>query len=139
MNARVYDPGIGRFLQADSFMGWLDEPASLNRYGYAYNNPVKHADLTGNDVYFTGHNLFPIPWVNHGAWLIIPNDQKWAANDWHFRLGGINDGIAAGKYYLVISAGPEFAGFDRLRSGLFRDTDAPAKNVSMTCLFLQEM
>jgi RHS repeat-associated protein len=52
MNARVYDPLIGRFMSADS---WIDKPLSLqsyNRYGYVHNNPLRYTDPTG-------HELFP--------------------------------------------------------------------------------
>ncbi len=46
MNARLYDPEIGRFIQADSMV----EPEAtqgLNRYSYVLNNPLTFTDPTG--------------------------------------------------------------------------------------------
>ena len=48
MNARVYDPELGRFLQADSI---VQEPylgQNLNRYSYVLNNPLSYTDPTGH-------------------------------------------------------------------------------------------
>src|SRR5688500_5409273 len=45
-NARWYDPGLGRFAQADSIV-----PARVqgyDRYAYVNNNPVKYTDPTGH-------------------------------------------------------------------------------------------
>jgi RHS repeat-associated protein len=47
MNARLYDPEIGRFIQADSYV----EPEAtqgLNRYSYVLNNPLSATDPSGN-------------------------------------------------------------------------------------------
>jgi RHS repeat-associated protein len=40
LRQRYYDPSLGRFLSRDALGG-------LNRYGYAYNNPLKFVDVTG--------------------------------------------------------------------------------------------
>jgi RHS repeat-associated protein len=47
MGARLYDPELGRFIQADDFV----EPEAtqgLNRYSYVLNNPLSATDPTGN-------------------------------------------------------------------------------------------
>jgi RHS repeat-associated protein len=46
--ARYYAPGIGRFVQQDSFAGVLADTASLNRYSYAHNSPAVHTDPSGH-------------------------------------------------------------------------------------------
>lgn len=57
LRARYYDPVIGRFTQQDSVMYTIQkpptdqqiiEPLSLNLYAYAYQNPVKYRDPSGN-------------------------------------------------------------------------------------------
>ena len=46
--SRAYDPAIGRFVSPDSIVPDPLNPQSLNRYGYAYNNPLKYTDPTGH-------------------------------------------------------------------------------------------
>lgn len=48
LRARHYHPGIGRFLQRDTFTGSVSEPLSLNRYTYVENNPFSRVDPTGH-------------------------------------------------------------------------------------------
>jgi RHS repeat-associated protein len=50
MNARVYDPDIGRFLSPDPTIAHPHNPQSFNRYSYAYNNPLNAVDPTGFTV-----------------------------------------------------------------------------------------
>lgn len=47
MNGRVYDPEIGRFVQADPIIQAPYNPQSLNRYSYVMNNPLGTTDPTG--------------------------------------------------------------------------------------------
>lgn len=49
-DARLYDPGIGRFICADSIVPDMYDPQSLNRYAYCYNNPLRYNDPTGHTV-----------------------------------------------------------------------------------------
>jgi RHS repeat-associated protein len=46
--ARFYDPELGRFTTQDSVLGEVDEPPSLNRYGYAWGNPLLFVDPEGH-------------------------------------------------------------------------------------------
>ncbi len=48
MNARVYDPYLGRFLSADPVLPDPYDMQSFNRYAYVLNNPLKYIDPTGN-------------------------------------------------------------------------------------------
>lgn len=45
---RYYDPGIGRFLSRDRWLGSDQEPDTLNPYTYAYGNPVIYSDPDGH-------------------------------------------------------------------------------------------
>jgi hypothetical protein len=47
MNARVYDPDIGRFLSPDPTVPYTHNPQSFNRYSYVMNNPLNRYDPTG--------------------------------------------------------------------------------------------
>ena len=46
-NARYLDPDTGRFLSFDPFEGYDDKPVSLNKYLYAYQNPLVYTDPDG--------------------------------------------------------------------------------------------
>jgi RHS repeat-associated protein len=48
LQARYYDPELGRFLSRDTLTGGLSAPQSLNRYSYVTNNPVRYADPSGH-------------------------------------------------------------------------------------------
>jgi RHS repeat-associated protein len=47
MHARFYNPLLGRFLSTDAVVGEARRPQSLNRYGYALNNPLSLVDPDG--------------------------------------------------------------------------------------------
>ena len=47
MNARYYDPKIGRFITPDPLLGNITSPRSTNRFTYVLNNPVRFVDQTG--------------------------------------------------------------------------------------------
>jgi RHS repeat-associated protein len=47
MNGRLYDPRIGRFLQADPYIQRHDNTQSYNRYSYVLNNPLNATDPSG--------------------------------------------------------------------------------------------
>jgi RHS repeat-associated protein len=47
-NARIYDPTLGRFVSADSFIPDPLSGQSLNRYSYVGNNPLSATDPSGH-------------------------------------------------------------------------------------------
>ncbi|WP_344267014.1 RHS repeat-associated core domain-containing protein, partial [Streptomyces sodiiphilus] len=49
LGARLYDPGVGRFLSADPVLD-LADPSQSNGYAYAHNNPVTHSDPSGLSI-----------------------------------------------------------------------------------------
>jgi hypothetical protein len=77
MDARWYDPNIGRFTTQDSYMGDIYTSQSLNRYSYVMNNPVNMWDPTGH----------------------VP---EWVGNDHHFETSG--DASTADAYDSVGSS-----------------------------------
>ena len=48
LNARMYSPNLGRFLQEDTYLGSKDDPLSLNLYAYCHNEPIMYYDPTGH-------------------------------------------------------------------------------------------
>jgi RHS repeat-associated protein len=50
LNARLYDPSIGRFLSADSVVPDPQDGQSYNRYSYTNNRPLSLTDPTGHEA-----------------------------------------------------------------------------------------
>lgn len=48
MNARMYDPVLGRFLSPDTYVQFPDNAQSYNRYTYVNNNPLSYTDPSGH-------------------------------------------------------------------------------------------
>jgi GH24 family phage-related lysozyme (muramidase) len=74
MNARLYDPELGRFIQADDFV----EPEAtqgLNRYSYVLNNPLSATDPSGN------FSLRQALGIVVGVVAAIVSGQLWALNN----------------------------------------------------------
>ncbi len=55
--ARYYDPEIGRFISADTFVQYPANPQSFNRYSYCLNNPLRYIDPSGHIVTVEGFNV----------------------------------------------------------------------------------
>jgi RHS repeat-associated protein len=66
MDARYYEPSLGRFISSDSVVPDLLNPQSLNRYSYVYNNPISYKDPTGYQAKGSDPN----------EWAPWPYDQK---------------------------------------------------------------
>ena len=58
MNARLYDPVLGRFLSPDPYVQLPDFTQAMNRYGYCMNRPLCYVDKNGE--FFFGAFLGPI-------------------------------------------------------------------------------
>ena len=58
MNARLYDPVIGRFLSPDPYVQHPESTQGFNRYTYCLNNPLVYSDESGKyfviDAFFAG-------------------------------------------------------------------------------------
>ncbi len=47
LRARYYDSSLGRFVSADPFSGFMNDPMSLHNYQYANSNPTRYTDPSG--------------------------------------------------------------------------------------------
>ena len=125
---RYYDPSTGRYLTPDP----IGLAGGLNGYGYAGQDPMGSVDPTGLKVYVTGHNI-PGTSSWHSALLLVPDDQAAFANKPGYLFGGAADGVANGKWYQVVSAGPSrgwnLIAPDKLVDERNRSTDLPSKNI----------
>lgn len=81
LNARLYDPVIGRFLSPDPYVQSPDNPANFNRYAYGLNNPLKYTDESGE---FFIIDSFIIGLIG-GGW---DRACQMAKNDWRI-WGGL--------------------------------------------------
>jgi RHS repeat-associated protein len=52
MNARLYDPVLGRFLSPDPYVQAPNFSQNLNRYAYSLNNPLVFADPSGEKLWY---------------------------------------------------------------------------------------
>lgn len=60
MNARLYDPQLGRFIQADPTVQSPGNPQTLNRYSYAGNNPLTYVDPSGYGFFSSLFKVFKV-------------------------------------------------------------------------------
>jgi len=78
MNGRIYDPKLGRFLQADPVVQFPTNTQSYNRYSYVLNNPLKYTDPSG---YFL-KKLFKNKVFRVVAAVVIAYVTYGAASEW---------------------------------------------------------
>lgn len=76
MNARLYDPALGRFLSPDPYVQAPDFSQNFNRYSYCLNNPLRFTDPSGELLFswfsgaisgfwrgvFQGKDIFKSTW-----------------------------------------------------------------------------
>ena len=100
MNARLYDPEIGRFIQADDFVE-PDATQGLNRYSYVLNNPLSATDPSGN------FSLRQALGVVVGVVFAIISQQYWVLNNLWASFG---TAVAGGFASAAIATGSLKAG-----------------------------
>ena len=110
MNARLYDPLLGRFLSPDPYVQAPDHSQSFNRYSYCMNNPLKYNDRSGE--LFGIDDLIIIAGVVLGAYLggAVANNNQWNPFKWDYSnmwtyIGVIGGGALGGYAGYAYAAG----------------------------------
>lgn len=68
MNARLYDPVLGRFLSPDPYVQNTDMSQNFNRYSYCMNSPLMYVDKNGEWIWLIGGLVGGvINWATHGC------------------------------------------------------------------------
>lgn len=119
MGVRTYGPGMGRFLSEDPVLGHLEIPVSLNRYPYAFNDPMNMYDLSGRDACTA---VGQVPVIGGGLNLSCETLEEGANVAWD-GTAGPRDAIAGGAEW----------GFDRYQDASEAICDVLPEG-SMTCL-----
>lgn len=103
--ARYYDPRVSQWISTDPLLNRspeqaIETPQLLNAYAYAYQNPVRYNDPTGEipvetiadiaDVGYSAYQLWRNPsWKNAGmlAWSVGATFVPYVPGAWTARLG----------------------------------------------------
>ena len=100
MNARLYDPAVGRFLSPDALVQMPDMTQNFNRYAYCLNNPLRYVDEDGEFFWAVVGVAALIGGVTNvcSNWKDISNTGGWRGF-WkglgYFTVGGIAGGAGA--------------------------------------------
>ena len=100
MQARHYDPTLGRFIQADSLMLASFTTQGMNRYIYTENDPVNQTDPTGAFLWM----LFAMIVIG-GIVGGIMNMVTAGATAEHFANGAVGGAVSGGLVFLVLPLG----------------------------------
>ena len=108
MNGRIYDQKLGRFLQADPIVQAPKNSQSLNRYTYAFNNPLSFTDPSG---YSNISSFFKQYWrVIVAVAITVVTMGALAGAAWTGALGAFASGLGPTASYLFAAAGGALAG-----------------------------
>jgi RHS repeat-associated protein len=96
MNARLYDPALGRFLSPDPYVQAPGFSQNFNRYSYGLNNPLMYNDETGEfwNLIIGGVIGGVVNWATHGS------DFSWKGLG-YFGVGALAGALGAVEVELV--------------------------------------
>ena len=124
MNARLYDPVLGRFLSPDPYVQAPDFSQNFNRYSYALNNPLKYTDESGElwwlvpaigavfgaysgGVMANGGSYNPLKWNYQSGktWrYMLYGGLAGAASAWYGGVIAESEGFMANTMGLIVSS-----------------------------------
>ena len=106
MNARLYDPALGRFLSPDPHVQAPDFSQNFNRYAYCLNNPLKYKDEDGKVFLFTLFNAIKDLFVNTFIKSWTQGINAWTdGSNWHSTVMAfkIDMGLYKGNFKQIVS------------------------------------
>lgn len=116
MNARLYDPLLGRMLSPDNYVADATATQDYNRYTYARNNPVSYIDPDGNNPIVAAIIIGAVAGAYSGGVIANHGDMnpgRWDYNSgttWKYMAGGaIVGGASGGIGVSVAGSGIPFA------------------------------
>lgn len=100
MNARLYDPVLGRFLSPDPYVQMPDFSQNFNRYSYAFNNPFAYSDPDGEFFIFTFLTGLVESMVN-----VIKHGFNFSQYNWTFTSNAwkIDMGMFKGSFKQIVN------------------------------------
>jgi RHS repeat-associated protein len=97
MNARLYDPVVGRFLSPDTLVPDPTSSQDYNRYSYVRNNPLKYTDPTGmtyiNKIYADNDR------IHANTYWELPCHHFYGGGGIHYGNGGFGSLGSWGNTY----------------------------------------
>ena len=98
MQARYYDPTMGRFLSVDPAALTAGNAFKFNRYDYASNNPVMNVDPDGKDCLRTGDWVTCTPMIDGQRLTQLPVITFPATANWPDKMDSSSEGHHAYIY-----------------------------------------
>ena len=96
MNARLYDPVLGRFLGMDPYVQMPDFTQNYNRYSYCLNRPLTYTDPSG-EVIGVGEVLAVALYTYMGGVMAnLRSDNAFNPGQWNWKSPSTYLGIAGG-------------------------------------------
>ena len=92
MNARLYDPVLGRFLSPDPIVQVPDFTQAYNGYAYAMNNPLSYKDPNGESFILVAAIIGG--WIGMGSAMVSSDKSGWGLAGDMFK--GLFVGAASG-------------------------------------------
>jgi len=106
MNARLYDPAVGRFLSPDPYVQSPDFSQNFNRYSYCLNNPLRYTDENGEFIFTILAAIFCPPLLPLGIAMDVSGAIN-IANHWESisNSGSLGLGIARAVGFYSVGGG----------------------------------
>ncbi len=116
MNGRIYDPRLGRFLQADPFVQTPSDTQMYNRYSYVRNNPLNATDPSGYFVFSLTAIALTATKTVTGFWAVVGTFAAAGFGDATIQGASVKQALKSGLISGVSAAA--FYGIGEYFSGL---------------------